>query len=272
MNTEYVNCDLCGFDNTELWGQKHNLNIVKCKECGLVYTNPRFTTSELEKYYSSEYFSINNYAYDPLRMRMYRIEIETQIIKTIGTKGRFLDVGCAFGVFLSLLPGSFEKYGIEFSKVAAEYGRKQFGLRINVGSLGQCEYPDNFFDIIHLRGVIEHLQYPTDDLKRAYKFLKPGGYLIISTTPNIDSPAAKFYREMFKLVFPREHIYYFSPKTLSILFDKTGFVIQKVFYPYINTPYGNLFKDINNFIFNKIRNRESPPFFRSAMTFYARKI
>jgi len=46
---------------------------------------------------------------------MYRIEIE-EIKKLIGTSGAFLDVGCAVGKFLKLLPDTFEKWAPNFQR------------------------------------------------------------------------------------------------------------------------------------------------------------
>ena len=63
-----------------------------------------------------------DYDGDAKRKKMYEIEIEEQIKKIVGAAGRFLDVGCAYGAFLNSLPDTFEKYGIEYSKDAAEYG------------------------------------------------------------------------------------------------------------------------------------------------------
>lgn len=271
MKTESVSCDLCDSDFNGLWAAKGGLTVRQCLQCGLVYTNPRPAPEELLKEYGAEYFSGGNYENDPQRRKMYHIEIETQIKRLAGSRGRFLDVGCAYGAFLNALPDTFEKYGIEFSREAADFGRKRFGLDIRAGQLNAADYPSDFFDIIHFRGVIEHLQSPRRDLEAARRFLKPSGYLIVSTTPNIDSPAARRYRDMFRLFLPGEHIYYFSPETLSVLLQKAGFEAERVFYPYLNTPYANPVKDIFDFLFNKYRGLASPPFFKSVMTFYAKK-
>ena len=271
MTTEYVKCNLCGADNYKFWSKKDGIDIVKCKDCGLIYSNPRLTKESQIEYYSKQYFDEGDYDGDILRKGMYAIEIENQIKKNVGTHGRFLDVGCAYGAFLTHLPDTFEKYAVEFSPQAAEYARKVNGFNVETGELSQTKFPDNYFDVIHFRGVIEHVQDPTLDLKTAFRLLKPKGFLIISTTPNIESLAGRVYREMFRQVFPLEHIYYFSPKTLCALLDKTNFRIVKKYYPYLKTPYENLFKDLMDFILNKFKGTESPPFFKSMMTFYAKK-
>lgn len=59
---EYVNCDLCGIDDTEqvLIGKDllNNLpgefNVVRCKNCGFVFTNPRPFGEELAKFYPDD--------------------------------------------------------------------------------------------------------------------------------------------------------------------------------------------------------------------------
>ena len=56
---EYINCDLCGADETEFLfvaneNQFHldgQFNVVKCKKCGLVYVNPRPTKENIGFYH-----------------------------------------------------------------------------------------------------------------------------------------------------------------------------------------------------------------------------
>lgn len=203
---EYVRCNLCDADFTRLWGRKHGINIVECQQCGLIYANPRLDSGELKQYYSAEYFTGGDYAGNEERGRMYKIEIR-DMLRIIGTRGRFLDVGCAYGRFLSYLPDTFEKYGLEYSPEAAAYGREKLGFDVSVGQLHEIPFEDGFFDVVQFRGVFEHLQDPQRDLGVCYRILKDDGWLLLSTIPNIRSPCGRLYRERFKLVYPREHIY-----------------------------------------------------------------
>ncbi len=268
---EYVTCNLCGADHTRLWGRKQEIDIVECCRCGLVYANPRLDEGELKRYYGAQYFRDGDYAGDELRGRMYEIEVR-EMLKIIGTHGRFLDVGCAYGRFLSCLPGTFEKYGVEFSEEAAAHAREKFGFDVRVGQLYEAGFDEDFFDMVHFRGVFEHLQDPQRNLEECRRVLKDNGWLLLSTVPNIKSPCGRLYRERFRLVYPREHIYYFSRRTLTRYCEKNGFRIQHVFYPYLGTPYENLWADLLAFITNYVSGRESPPFFRSVITVYARKL
>jgi hypothetical protein len=203
MGMEYVVCNLCGQDETRPWGNKDGLRIVQCKHCGLIYTNPRLDDQALAAYYNVAYFDDRSAEADPRRYKMYQIEVE-DMARTIEMKGKFLDVGCANGIFLTVLPNSLEKHGIEFSPQAAELGRKTFGLNIEVGSLNGAPYPEEYFDIVH---------------------------------------------------------------TLR----KTGFEPVRWIYPYWNTPYAQVVKDHFDFVVNYLTGKESPAFWRSVMTVYARK-
>lgn len=267
---EYVACNLCDRDETRPWGFKDGLTIVVCKNCGLMYTNPRLDAQELDAYYSLSYFDDRTQEADPKRYHMYQLEV-ADMKRSIDMKGKFLDVGCANGIFLTVLPDSFEKYGIEFSQEAAEMGRKKYGLDIHVGNLSGAPYEDGSFDVVHMRAVIEHMQDPRRQLAAANRILRPGGWLIVSTTPNLDGPIGFLYRERARLVYPKEHIYYFTRGTLSQMLKITGFTPARWVYPYWKTPYARVFQDLVDFIVNYFTGKDSPPFWRSVMTVYAHK-
>lgn len=267
---ENVKCNLCGSDETSLWGRKDDINLVKCKKCGLVYCNPRPTNEELQKYYSEDYFSQGHYEEDVLRQKMYEIEID-EIVKNRKKGGRFLDVGCAVGKFLNTLPQTFEKWGVEFSEDAASIGREKFKLNIITGQVRHVKLPEKHFDIVQMRGVLEHSQNPYEDLVQIGKLLKDDGLLRISQLPNIESLCARIFNVKFNQVKPGEHLYYFSPKTIEAMLRKTGFELISIDFPYLNTPYASLLKDTFNLISYLVQKKDSPPYFGNMMILYAKK-
>lgn len=270
---EYVHCNLCGGDETDLWGRKDGLNIVQCRHCGLVYTNPRLDAEKLSGYYDAAYFEDRTPEADAKRYEMYRLEVE-EIVRTVGQGGRFLDVGCANGIFLSVLGDSFERYGLDSSAIAVEAGRTRYSLDLRAGTISSLhgQFPPGYFDVVHLRAVLEHMQNPVREIAAANGALRSAAWLIISTTPNIESPCGRLYRERFRLVFPKEHIYYFSPRTLERLLEMTGFTAVRWTFPYLETPYADLERDGLAFVENYEKGEESPPYWASVMTVYARKI
>lgn len=66
---EYIKCDYCGKDKPELMfvakdlynGIEGIFAVVRCKECGLVYTNPRPTQDTLKEFYpdSAGYYTVS---------------------------------------------------------------------------------------------------------------------------------------------------------------------------------------------------------------------
>jgi len=267
---EKVVCNLCGGDDAVLWGKKAGIEIVKCRNCGLIYCNPRPDNDELQRFYSEEYFVEGHYEEDVRRQRMYEIEID-EIVKNICRQGKFLDVGCAVGKFLNTLPDAFEKWGTEFSEDAARIGREKYGLNIITGQVRNIKLPEKYFDIIQMRGVLEHSQNPFEDLTSIRKALIDTGTLRISQLPNIGSISARLFKTKFNQVKPGEHLYYFTPASIRTMLRKTGFTVTKIYFPYLKTPYCSLFNDFINMLkcfFNEI---ESPAFFGNMMIVYAKK-
>ena len=66
---EYVRCNFCNSSNLKFVTKSKDFihkisdqvfSIVECKKCGLNFTNPRPTISEINKYYSSHYSFFKN--------------------------------------------------------------------------------------------------------------------------------------------------------------------------------------------------------------------
>lgn len=270
--TVRVACNLCGADATVPWGAaKDGLQLVQCRRCTLIYVNPRLSPAALKDLYSQDYFDDGNYAEDELRRRMYEIEIG-HMLPFIGSSGRFLDVGCAMGRFLKTLPDTFDKHGVEFSDAAARHAREAFGLDVRVGQLSEIGIERGIYDVVQMRGVIEHLQDPAKEALAVNAALKTGGWFVLNQTPNVGGLSGRIYADRYNQVKPREHLYYFSLKTIRRLLERAGFGIRHVWFPYWGTPYANPWKDFPNFVFNRARGLESPPFPGNMMAVYAQKV
>jgi len=270
LQIEHIHCNLCGQDRWKKWCEKDDIQIVRCLNCGLIYANPRPNRESLTNYYSKAYFDEGEYLEDVKRQKMYEFEI-AKMMNIVEAKGRFLDVGCAMGKFLNVLPDTFEKFGIEFSNAAVEQARKRFGLNVRCGQLSEVGIEENFYDIIQMRGVLEHLPDPSKEVACVHSALKKDGWFILHQTPNISSLSGRLYKERFNQVFPGEHLYYFSVKTIKKLLVKYGFRVKKINFPYFNTPYANPVKDTILFVKNFFNGKESPPFYGNMIAVYSRK-
>jgi len=230
---ENVNCIICGLDNTQKLLIKNSYNIVKCKNCGLVYVNPRPTKEELVRLYSSD----NNKLWD-LDGYMHNSKIEKfknglEIIhKFTQSRGKILDIGCSTGLFLNMAKKSgWETYGIDINEKAIEYAKTKYNLNVKAQDLETSNFPSNYFDVVTLFDSIEHMPNPLFALREAYRILKPNGLLLI-TTPNIDGLFPKITYYLFAKTIgawehptPPGHLYQFSQKTISKLLDRAKFNI-----------------------------------------------
>ncbi|MBW5381276.1 class I SAM-dependent methyltransferase, partial [Brachyspira hampsonii] len=67
----------------------------------------------------------------------------------------------------------FEPYGVELSEYSSSIAKKKFGDdRIHNGTLETSSFQENFFDVITMTDLLEHIQNPIEILKYSYKILK----------------------------------------------------------------------------------------------------
>ncbi|MBI4743975.1 MAG: class I SAM-dependent methyltransferase [Actinobacteria bacterium] len=225
-------------------------NIVKCDKCGLVYLNPRPKNEFIHEYYPNTYepYNINsNDFYQKLNelflSSYYKknknlsdclISFLCQLIYhpiPKEYKGRILDVGCGNGIYLyNLEKYGWDVHGIEISPKAVAFAQEKLGLKsVRQGTIKDAKYPHEYFDVITMNHVIEHLPNPKEALREINRMLKNEGLLII-TTPNINAFNAKIFREYwFPLETPR-HLNLFQASSLDKLLQYTGFVSTKKAY------------------------------------------
>jgi SAM-dependent methyltransferase len=160
--------------------------------------------------------------------RRQSADIILKYLKKLNKKGRILDVGCATGFLLDQArKQGWEVYGVELSAWAVDYAKDKLQLpNITQGSLKDAGYPANFFDVVVLKDVIEHLTDPKETLEQIRHVLKPAG-IMCCNTPDIDSLASKMLGAKWWGI-KQSHLYYFNKNNLSALFKATGFVPLKV--------------------------------------------
>jgi SAM-dependent methyltransferase len=105
---------------------------------------------------------------------------------------RVLDVGVGYGFFLNLLENEFglkNIFGMDPFPGSIEIARKYTSAEIIPGDINdeQWPVPENSFDLISSFDVVEHLERPGIFFARAKEYLRPGGFVLV-TTPNRQLP------------------------------------------------------------------------------------
>src|SRR3989338_5487567 len=111
---------------------------------------------------------------------------------------KILDVGCNTGILLvPLLERGIDVYGIDISKgdiAKVKEKLKDKGLPtecVKVADARKIPYPDNFFDVIILSDIFEHISSPEKAAKEATRVIKPGGKIYV-TVPNSWHPVVRY--------------------------------------------------------------------------------
>lgn len=235
---EWTTCNLCGSDQTDLYyegrdrqlGGTERFRLVRCRQCGLIYLNPRPSRDEIGRYYPDNYEPFIRFSCDrsgPLARWSHTRYLDKRCKAVMGWKslGHLLDVGCATGEFLArMMEYGWQVQGVELSPTAAETARREYGLDVLTGDLAQAQFPDCYFDVVTLWDVLEHLYDPLAELVEISRLLKDDGLLVIEL-PNIRSfDAALFGPYWIGLDMPR-HLYVFPPAPLEAMLKQAGFQI-----------------------------------------------
>jgi 2-polyprenyl-3-methyl-5-hydroxy-6-metoxy-1,4-benzoquinol methylase len=114
-----------------------------------------------------------------------------QAVHEFRTGRRVLEIGCGVGtVLFALQREGLECHGVDFDPLQVDTGRilaREFGLDVSFAVARNEDVPFDRerFDVVVSRDVAEHL--PDVELRtylhQAYRFVKPGGVLVLHTKP-----------------------------------------------------------------------------------------
>lgn len=177
----------------------------------------------------------------------------SRVIELVGKNKKVLDVGCSCGY----LGEKFKEngcyvVGIESDEASARKASPLLDglINVDVESLEKLAYPENFFDVIVLADILEHLKRPDVLLAGLKKYLNNDGYLVVSL-PNIARIDIRI-----KLLFgnfnydnggimDKTHLRFFTKKTAIALLEESGYSVIKtdssgffsrpvIFRPFLN--------------------------------------
>jgi 2-polyprenyl-3-methyl-5-hydroxy-6-metoxy-1,4-benzoquinol methylase len=206
--------------------------LLQCQSCGFITANLKLSHEELERLYSSAYFSGEEYndyvAERTLIERHFRQRLRVLAGHVDAPQSAALfEVGCAYGFFLHVAQGEFKSVaGIDISTDAVTYAREQLQLEAVAGDF--ATFPlQRQVDVVCMWDTIEHLADPDIYVRRAAEILRPGGYLAI-TTGDIGSLTARLRGGKWRQIHPPTHLHYFSRRTLTQLLEREGLTVRYV--------------------------------------------
>ncbi len=203
---------------------------MKCRKCGLVFSNPMPIPKNIQEHYGitpEKYWQQHHFKND-----------NTYFQREINVLGRLfeikngmsaLDIGAGTGRAMhALKKAGFDAYGIEPSESFYKRAIETYGFSndmLKLGMIENTEYHENTFDFITFRAVLEHLYNPSESIKKAMRWLKPGGIIHIEVPCSdwLINKLANFYYRLIGTNYVANispmhepyHLYEFGPKSFS---------------------------------------------------------
>ncbi len=201
--------------------------INRCVRCGLTYSSPVMDDSGVSKLYE-ESSETNVSPGEESNVRRTMNHYYQFAAPHLRARERMLDIGCDKGFMLeaAMADGFRELHGIEPVPPARAAAGCIAGATISGKFFEETDYPADYFDLVTLIHVLDHLYDPRVVLQRALGNLRPGG-LILAVVHNVGSLLGLLLRERFP-VFNLYHHYFFNKTTLAELFRRQGYDVVKV--------------------------------------------
>ena len=227
---ETIACPVCAGDSFINLFEKDHQSFVKCSSCELVMINPRPVLSRVLETYDDEYSRIYANKAEKKIKRISRWVNRTA--NQLGYKGTWLDVGCSVGfVVKTARESGFEAHGIDVQSWGIEFGKTRLHLEnLYCGDLLEHKFADNYFDVISMYDVIEHIPDLDSTLSELKRILSSTGIIDI-ITPDVGHWRTPGNLYSWNEIKPSEHLYYFNINTLSKIMENHGLkIIKKRFH------------------------------------------
>jgi SAM-dependent methyltransferase len=194
--------------------------VVRCRACGLAFTNPRPGAGEIGAFYPTGYNGDARAVGALARLEdAYRRRQQIEVVRWLAARrparGELLDVGCGPGdLLLALQSDGWRVRGIEPSAEGADVARAR-GLDVVTGTFEDAELRGPACDAIVFSAVLEHIADPVGALRRARTALAPGGLIAVLHLPLLDSPQARLFGPRWLALDLPRHLTHFERATFA---------------------------------------------------------
>jgi SAM-dependent methyltransferase len=223
-------CVVC-HGNLVPWFEKIGRSVYRCPTCRHIQVPAGVVcladgTSIYEAAHSEVFEGHGNIDYYLDEGTALAAQVKLEFVQAFAPPGgTLLDVGASFGHFLATAGRAFRAVGVELNPTAVAWSRRELRVENFVGSL--YALPPEVtppFDVISAWDVIEHLDDPRGALAFLRTYLKPGGWLFLST-PDAGAWTARVLGSSWYYQDPVQHVNLFSRANLVRLLRESGFEI-----------------------------------------------
>lgn len=196
-------CSVCGADTPRAYRMgmyaigETRFNLVRCRDCGLVYVNPRPAEATLGAMYDDESYYTDGYNLGVEDQNYF--ERKDELIALAGVawerieeetegQGRALELGSAGGFFLEAARRrGWDVSGVELSPPAVRYCKGEFEFPVFEGWLEDAPYEPQSFDLAIADNVLEHTTDPRATLRQLRSLVRPGGHVLVIVPTYVNS-------------------------------------------------------------------------------------
>lgn len=248
------------------WG----INYMKCKSCGLVFSNPRLTGKGAYIWYNSEYYNaamqtehflaMNSTKYFSISLSQKHFDKFIEMFKKLNVPKDALiyDIGCGSGAIIQYLKdelGYTNVHGFDLNQANADFASNFRKIDLQMKDIYDLDTNEKC-DVIITTENIEHVSDPIEYVSLLSNLLRKGGYLVL-TTPHNDEIATKFLGPFGDHFCAPNHQNYFNIKNLSSLLNKYDFNVKSYWLDDSNK--FNLYKFIKHFFIDSDQVTTYPP-------------
>lgn len=230
--TKLPTCYSCNSMRIRISYDDSFFRVLHCLNCGLYFVNPIPTIKGPESHHSDTLYKGRSGIRQIEKQKVRALITAGEIMKLL-RKGRIhgnrlLDIGCGYGFFLkNLSENGWQAYGCEQNINAKEYAEKM-GLIVYQDLQHECLWREDFYDVITLWNVLEHLEDPIKLLCKCQRLLRKGGVIVVRV-PNVLLEyilwrIGKLLGKNPRYLDVPMHLFVFNVSSLKSLLKRAGFI------------------------------------------------
>jgi len=197
--------------------------LFQCPQCHYVWFEQNLTHEVAQSLYADSYFfegEYKDYLKEEMALRK-NFERNLRWLSKFVSRGRLLEIGCAYGFFLDIARRQFEVEGLDINAAACQYAREQLKLNVQRADFLKTEFNKDSYDVVVMWATLEHVVNPHLYLQKISRLLCPGGIFACATI-DIESFLSKIQKSKWRQIHPPTHLNYFSRETLAKLLERYG--------------------------------------------------